>query len=309
MISYRLALDWLLRHAAVLPGEVVPIPAAAGRVSAADIMLPGAPSVAMALIDGVAVRAAETAGASDYTPLPCHGLPVRAGWPVPSDMDAVVPDHAHAAGMVMVPVARGEGVALPGHDVPAGHVLPAGTRLTALHLAMLDSPPAVVRQPVLGGRARPMIQALAVQAGAVLHGPPDLLIDPAPPFQAEIPSIAIRPGETTALGLMGGIPAIRLPVAPADAATIFALLVVPLLRRMGALPEPPRLSAQLSRKITSGLGTVDAIRVRLEDGVATPLGPSEALGLSAAAAANGLVLVPEGSEGYPAGAMVSVIPL
>ena len=261
----------------------------------------------MALIDGVAVLAAETEGASEYAPLPCRGVDVRAGLPMPPGTDAVA--EIYEGGAVLAPVARGHGVAGVGHDVAAGSVLRAGVRLTPLHLAMLDAAPSVVRRPCLGGDASATIAALAAREGATDGGLADLVLDPVGGFPVSVAGVAIRPGEGTALGLLDGVPAVRLPLHAADAATVFALLVAPMLRRMGGRAEPASVRVRLTRKIASGLGRIDAVRVRVEGGEATPLGPAEGLGLAIAETATGLVLVPEGSEGYPAGAMVDVIPL
>lgn len=307
MISLAEALRWLEAECPCLSPETVDLAQASGRVLARDVTLHAAPAWPTASIDGLAVRAAETEGASEYAPLPVRGARVRAGFSMPEGTDAVA--ELHDSGAVLASVARGHGVAQPGHDVAAGSVLRAGVRLTAMHLAMLRDAPSVVRRPGIGGDASPMIQALAVQAGAVSSGRISLLVDPVGGFPVSIAGLAIRPGETVALGLLDGTPAIRLPLHPADAATVFAVLAAPVLRRMGGLAEPLPIRARLTRKIASGLGRMDAIRVHVQDGDAAPLGPADGLGLAIAATATGLVLVPEGSEGYPAGAMVTVIPL
>ena len=62
----------------------------------------------------------------------------------------------------------------------------------------------------------------------------------------------------------------------------------------------------LDRKITSAIGFTDLVRVRLQDGRATPLGPADAGGLARVVASDGWVLVPEGQEGFPAGTAVTV---
>jgi molybdopterin molybdotransferase len=51
---------------------------------------------------------------------------------------------------------------------------------------------------------------------------------------------------------------------------------------------------------------VDYVRVRLRDGQAEPLAVSGASMLSTTTSADGFVLVPRDSEGYPAGAAVDV---
>ena len=78
---------------------------------------------------------------------------------------------------------------------------------------------------------------------------------------------------------------------------------------MADLPEPPPVPATLTRKITSTLGQTDVIRVHMTDDQATPLGPAEHGSLVAGLRADGLVLVPDNSEGHPPGATIQVHPL
>jgi len=323
------ALAWLAERTPRLPGERIPLADAAGRVLAAEVA--AAWRGRTAAIDGQAVRAAETEGASDYAPLPVGGAPVVAGAALPAATDAVLPLAALDVGPVArAAVARGHGV------VQAEAVtLPAGLALRPPHLALLAqaSDVEVVRQPVVslrvaGAKAGPealaaMLRALVAAAGGVVAetAGPDLLIhagrsgpgtddDGAAAFDALFAhGVLIRPGETAALGSIAGRPALLLPGAPLACATAFALLAAPALRRMAGLPEPAPVAATLARKLASGLGQIDAVRVRLADGVATPLGPAEGGSLAAGAGADGLVLVPAGSEGYPGGATVWVHPL
>jgi molybdopterin biosynthesis enzyme len=389
------AIGWLQARCAARSPETVPLRLAAGRVLAADAVLARSPAHATAAIDGVAVLAAAVEGASDYAPVPVAGVVVRAGDAMPAGADAVLPPHGVEDGAALMAVGRGAGVHPPGHDVMEGAVLPAGTVLTALHLALLRGDPmvrplarvaladprlsgrfldletigykkavipglvpgthAVPSQPAnplihptsqpdssrslcgVGGRDKPghddllgsdmksipgsrapdfvSLLALVAAAGAVVTADePDLVLlaersGGGAGWVAQAEGIAMQPGEATAIGLFGGAPAIVLPRHAADAATVFALLAAPVLRRIGGLPEPQPVPGTLTRKITSSLGMLEAVRVRVAGGRATPLGPAEGIGLLAAAAANGLVLVPEGSEGYPAGAMVPIYPL
>ena len=330
MIPLAEALRWLEARTDRLPPETVELHEAAGRILAAELDPLDAP--AFAALDGQAVRAAETEGASDYVPLPVGGAPVVAGMPMPDGTDAVLPLHLLGAG----PVALGP--VPPGHGVAHGDglALATGTLLRPPHLAVLArrglAAISVVRRPrvalaVAGPKSgadalTPMLTAL-VQAGGgtLVSRGPDLCIHagrsgPGPDDDGAARletvfahGILIRPGETSALGTAGGVPALLLPGDPLACAAAFALLAAPALRRMGGRPEPRPVSAALTRKIASGLGQLDAVRVRLEDGRATPLGPADSTMLSAGAGADGLVLVPEGSEGYPAGATVWVHPL
>jgi molybdopterin molybdotransferase len=258
--------------------------------------------------------------------LPVQGVAVVAGTALPEGADAVLPLHLWDGGCALATVAPGHGVSAP--DPLA---VPAGTVLRPPHLALLARrgllAVEVVRRPrvalrVAGPKAgadalTPMLQAMITAEGGVLGEDPDLVLHagrsgPGPDdngisrFDGVFAhGVLIRPGETSALGTVSGVPALLLPGDPLACATAFALLAAPALRRMGGRPEPAPAAAALTRKIVSGLGQVDAVRVRLADGKATPLGPT----LSAAAEADGLVLVPEGSEGYPAGATVAIYPL
>ena len=282
---------------------------ALGRTLAEPVIATALPPAPTAAIAGLATTATATAGASDYAPLPIDGTPVEPGQPMPPGTDAVLPPEWHDAGAALMPIPPGHGVTAPGHDAPAGWTLPAGTVLGPLHIAILDqlgqATVAVIRRPHVAP-CPPMLSALATQAGAVIAGPPDLILA-AHPLAIRL---AIRPGDDAALGFMDGNP--RGPASPPTrlaAATLFAVLVAPALRRMACLPEPPPIPATLTRKIASTLGQTDVIRVQITGHQATPLGPAEHGSLVAGLRADGLVLVPDNSEGHPPGATVQVHPL
>ena len=322
MIPLAEALAWVGRSVSGLGAERIGLTAAAGRVLAADLpALPATPS--FAAIDGYAVRATETQGASDYAPLPLAAVPIVAGATLPSGTDAVLPLHLFENGCALGAVAPGEGVG------PAdGLGIEAGTVLRPSHLAALAlrglAEAEVVRRPSVALRVAgpksgadaltPMLRALIDAEGGVL-GEPDLVLlagrsGPGPDDEGirALDSIfahgvGIRPGETSALGTVGRVPALLLPGEPLACAIAFALLAAPALRRLGRRPEAAPVTATLTRKIVSGLGQVDAVRVRLAEGQATPLPPTLSM------AADGLVLAAEGSEGYPAGASVAIYPL
>lgn len=325
MLPLAEALAWLEIHTPPNSHERVAVEQALARTLANPVPATELPPHPVAAIDGWAVRAAETEGASDYAPLPIAGVPVSAGAPMPPGHDAVLPPPWVESGTAcLAPVAPGHCVLPTGHDAQDGWVLPAGTILGPLHLALLaslgHSEVLVVRRPRATVRAIPaasgldtLLAALLETAGAVVDTPPDLILLAGTPPDAfttlHAHGIAIRPGEGAAIGLIGPTPAILLPGDPVGCATTFALLAAPALRRMAARPEPAPVPATLTRKIASGLGQIDAIRVRLRDGQATPLGPAEHGSLCLAIEADGLVLAPEGSEGYPQGATVQVLPL
>src|SRR5690606_35124685 len=89
----------------------------------------------------------------------------------------------------------------------------------------------------------------------------------------------------------------------------YDLLAGRAIRRMGghstAWPYPVR-RAVLTKKISSELGSVDYCRVRLTPNGADPVATGGNTRLSALAAADGFLLVPEDSEGYPAGAEITL---
>jgi molybdopterin molybdotransferase len=62
----------------------------------------------------------------------------------------------------------------------------------------------------------------------------------------------------------------------------------------------------LAGKVSSAVGRVDYVRVRVREGRAEPLAVSGASLLSTTTAADGFVLVPRDSEGYPPGEVVRV---
>jgi molybdopterin molybdotransferase len=122
----------------------------------------------------------------------------------------------------------------------------------------------------------------------------------------EVHGIAISPGETTAFGIATGRPVLLLP-GRLDAA-IAAWLTVGrslLARLRGGRDEEPGIPATLARKVASTVGLTELVLVRLTTEGAVPLA-AKYLPLTAFAHADGWILVPAASEGYPAGATVVV---
>lgn len=345
------ALAWIDARTAVLPVERVALDDALGRVLAGAIASPvDWPSVDCAAMDGYAISAAETEGASDYNPLPvdAHRL-ITAGLPMPAGTDAVLSfalaQPRGPALDVLAPIARGAGVDRRGGMMPAGGIaVPAGT-LQAQHIALLlalgAGPVAVVRKPlvallVAGPKSgpdllSPMLRALVARDGGV----PEAMALPAaradliliagrtgagPDDDAaltladaggvlDMHGIAVRPGDSAGLGRIGGTPVLLLPGAPHACLAIYDMLAVRAVRRLaGIQPYEPYFSTErlLERKAVSAVGFTDMIQVRISNTHATPLGPADAGTLASAVRADGFLLVPESSEGCPAGAIVRV---
>jgi molybdopterin biosynthesis enzyme len=124
----------------------------------------------------------------------------------------------------------------------------------------------------------------------------------------EVHGIALAPGETAAFGLVGSRPVLLLPGRLDAALAVWLVIGRHLLGRLGGVAdERPAAKASLARKVASTLGFTEVVPVRLRDGAADPIA-SGYLPLSALAQADGWLLVPADSEGYPPGAEVVIRP-
>lgn len=137
--SHEEVIDWLDAHLHALPGETVAVADTAGRVTGASIAAPGDhPPAAAAAVDGFALSAHVTVGASEYNPLmlrvadegsgePDQARQVVSGEALPTGADAVMPivDADLRDGVLEIygPVAAG------GHVIPAGREARGGDRI------------------------------------------------------------------------------------------------------------------------------------------------------------------------------------
>lgn len=165
------------------PTQTVALAEALGRVPTCDVIAPGPlPGFARSTVDGYAVRAADTYGASEG--LPCYldvvgavrmgrqpDVTVTAGAAVEMPTGGVLPAGADAVVMVeytnetmpgtvevLRPIAPGGGVVHADDDVTAGTVLtPAGRPLRAVDLGML----AAAGVTKLLAHARPRVAILS----------------------------------------------------------------------------------------------------------------------------------------------------
>jgi molybdopterin molybdotransferase len=377
------AAAWIDANVQRLGAEDVPLPALAGRVLAAEIVATSdEPACARAAIDGFAVRADETVGASTYNPLafrivgpdapvPPQGVArLNAGDPLPPGTDAVVPfDHVHVAGTGTCEIIE---ATPPGHDVePARSEFARGTQVASagrvvtpadlglLALAGVASASAVRRPRVElvltgrdvapnAGRARdtdgPVLRALIerdggdvadtrrigrdhaalreafavpgldaiIVAGGTGRGPDDATVSTLAELgDAAVRDVALSPGGTAALGRApNGAVALLLPGRPAACLWSYELIASRAIRRLAGrdtgLPFASRTMA-LARKIVSAIGVTEIFPVsRIDDGRVEPVTTVARDSLMALAEADGFVIVPESSEGFPTGAAVTV---
>ena len=129
--------------------------------------------------------------------------------------------------------------------------------------------------------------------------------------QVVVHGVAIRPGGPAVLGLVGDRPVIGIPGYPVSAAVACELFAVPLVHRM-LRREPPRkarVQARLSRRVASAAGREEYLRVHLarvgEGWVAAPTSRG-AGNIKSLSEADGLMVIPRGSEGCEGGSEIEV---
>lgn len=120
--------------------------------------------------------------------------------------------------------------------------------------------------------------------------------------------IALRPGETAAFGAAAGRPVLLLPGRPDAMLAAFLTLGRPLIAALAGAAPPPRAHGTLRRKLASTIGLSEIVFVRRTPEGIEPLGGAD-IPVGRLIRADGAVLVPPDSEGYPTGATVEVIPL
>lgn len=121
--------------------------------------------------------------------------------------------------------------------------------------------------------------------------------------------IAMRPSAPAGLGRLDGRLVVLLPGNPVSCLCAYDIFAGRAIRALaGRSKDWPyrRVRAPLARKITSAVGRLDYLRVRLVDGCVEPLAVGGASLLSSTTRADGFVLVPADSEGAPPGAEVEV---
>jgi molybdopterin biosynthesis enzyme len=130
--------------------------------------------------------------------------------------------------------------------------------------------------------------------------------------RVETHGMAISPGETAALGFVGGRPVLLVPGRLDSALAIWLLLGRHITARLGGgrVADSPQ-TLPLKRKVVSTIGLTELVPVRTEqagrDIVADPLA-SGYLSFEALTGSDGWIVVPPESEGFAAGTQVAVRP-
>ena len=127
--------------------------------------------------------------------------------------------------------------------------------------------------------------------------------------KVEFHGVGLAPGEAAAFGMIGNRPVLIVP-GRLDAALAVWLTLgrCMLLQLTGCKENEPSMSGILAQKITSTLGLAELVPVARRGEQLKPLAVGY-LPLRVLASAEGYVLVPADSEGFPAGATVEMRPL
>jgi putative molybdopterin biosynthesis protein len=136
--------------------------------------------------------------------------------------------------------------------------------------------------------------------------------------QLLVHGVAVRPGHPVILGMIASpdqpdrkVPIIGVPGYPVSAALTGEIFVAPLIARwLGrSLSQPPQVTATLTRKVTSPPGDEDYLRVAVgrvgEKLLAAPLARGSGV-ITSLVRADGIAILPRGTQGLPAGAQVTV---
>lgn len=351
-----------------------------GRITAgavyAKICAPHYPACAM---DGIAVSAGDTFGASDTTPVrltPDRYAVVDTGDPLPQGRDAVI--------MVEDLVMEGDTAVIREAAVPWQHVRQIGEDICAGEMILaghMEVTPAAVGAMIAAGvlelevLSRPVVgiiptgdevvaptadprpgdvlefnssifSAMLERWGAVPRVYPivkdvkediraaveraadacDMVIlnagssagreDYSAAVIGEVGEVfchglAIRPGKPAILGCRGAKPLLGVPGYPVSGIVVIEQLLKPLVELCAGTRSAPEPTARavLARRVVSGLKYREFVRVRLgrvgDRLVASPLARGSGV-VSSFMKADGILEIPQGTEGYEAGETVSV---
>jgi molybdopterin molybdotransferase len=226
-------------------------------------------------------------------------------------------------GCSVVPVIRRPRVRIL---ITGNELLPAGTPPEGYQIADANGPMLAALVARDGGE--PLLSDIIpddpIAIRAALEQPADIIVvsggssvgqeDHVPRLLAEhgelaIHGIAMRPSSPTGMGQLQGRLAFLLPGNPVSCLCAYDFFAGRAIRVLGGRPRewPYRaIRPRLTRKLVSTVGRLDYARVCVSGDKAEPLAISGASILSSTTRADGFVIVPADSEGYPAGAEVEV---
>jgi molybdopterin molybdotransferase len=204
---------------------------------------------------------------------------------------------------------------LPSGSHPGGfHIVDAnGPMLSALierDGGLVDFPGLVRDDP------NAILEALQADADVVIvsGGSSVGIEDLAPVLVAQhgelaVHGIAMRPSSPTGFGRMGHRLVFLLPGNPVSSLCAYDFFAGRAIRALGGRPKewPYRaIRGRLNRKISSPIGRLDYVRVKIDGDLVEPLAVGGASILSSTTRADGFVIVGDDSEGFAAGSDVKV---
>ena len=361
--------------------ETVAVFEACGRVTAKAVYANiCAPHYAASAMDGVAVNAKDTFGATETTPVTLSSgqyVVLDTGDPVPEDKDAVIMVEdivKNEDGSITIHAAAApwQHIRQIGEDICAGEmILPAHMQITPAAIGSMIAGGVlqieVIRKPVIGiiptgdeiippcEDPKPgdilefnssIFSAMVRQWGAEAKTYPivpdkfDAIIDTVSRAAEECDivllnagssagredysvkvirqlgqvlyhGIAMKPGKPAILGCKGAIPILGVPGYPVSGIIVIEELLKPLVEEWLKTASEPRhyITATLTRPVVSSLKYEEFIRVRLgyvgNRLIASPLNRGSGV-VSSFMKADGILEVPQGTEGYEAGSEVTV---
>ncbi len=374
-------IELLLEKGFASKTETIPVYRACGRISAEPVYANiCAPHYAASAMDGVAVRARDTFGATETTPVnlkPEQFIELDTGDPIPQGRDAVImvedivrePDGSIS---IHAPAAPWQHIRQIGEDICAGEmilgermelspaaigamlaggvlelevikkplvgIIPTGDEIippcddpepgdilefnSSIFSAMLDKWGAESRvYPIVPDRFQDIRRALAkageecdmviLNAGSSAGREDYSAAVIAELGQVLYHGIAIKPGKPAILGCLGAKPVLGVPGYPVSGIIVIEQLLRPLIdcwfHRSPA--QKKTVSATLTRPVVSSLKYQEFVRVRMgyvgDRLMASPLSRGSGV-VSSFMKADGILTVPQGSEGYEAGEQVEV---
>jgi molybdopterin molybdotransferase len=170
---------------------------------------------------------------------------------------------------------------------------------------ILPDKPEVIRAAMNDERADVVVVSGGSSVGLEDHAPRIL----AELGELAIHGVAMRPSSPAGMGRIANRLVFLLPGNPVSCLCAYDFFAGRAIRLLGGRtadwPYVQR-SAQLARKIVSVVGRQDYARVRLDGDSAEPIAIAGASVLSSTSRADGFVIVPSDSEGYPPGSSVRV---
>lgn len=210
--------------------------------------------------------------------------------------------------------------------VTGNELLPSGSHPSSFHIvdangpmlsALIERDGGVVDFPgLVRDEKNAILEALQADTDIVIvsGGSSVGIEDLAPVLVAQhgelaVHGIAMRPSSPTGFGRMGHRLVFLLPGNPVSTLCAYDFFAGRAIRALGGRPKewPYRaIRGRLNRKISSPIGRLDYVRVKIDGELVEPLAVGGASVLSSTTRANGFVIVGDDSEGFAAGSDVKV---